>query len=210
MNYSGSTGYGRAYRERLYRRWGDIDVADCVAAAKHLADIDRVDSSRMAIRGGSAGGYVALLALANYDVFSAGGIYYGVTDALAFTKVTHKFESGYDEWLLGELEGNEELYRERSPISHLEKYAHPMIFFQGLDDKVVPPSQTERMVEALNERGLPYAYLMFDGEGHGFKKAESIKRSLEAELNFYRRIFGIPTDIGSEPVNIMNFEEDTP
>ncbi len=210
INYSGSTGYGKAYRERLAGRWGEIDVADCANAAQHLAGQGYVDPERMAIRGGSAGGYVAMLALALYDTFSTGAIYYGVSDAEAFKDVTHKFEAGYDDWLIGPYDGNEELYRNRSPVHQLDNLNRGMIFFQGLDDKVVPPSQTEKMIAALAEKSLPYAYLMFEGEGHGFRGSEAIERSLEAELFFYLAIFGIPGDVSIAPIEIhnMGLEED--
>ena len=147
-----------------------------------------------------------MLALALYDTFSTGAIYYGVSDAEAFQDVTHKFEAGYDDWLLGPYEGNEDLYRNRSPVHQLEKLTHGMIFFQGLDDKVVPPSQTEKMVAALAEKGLPYAYLAFEGEGHGFRGSETIQRSLEAELYFYFVVFAIPLDSSIAPVEIHNME----
>lgn len=206
INYSGSTGYGKAYRERLAGRWGEIDVADCAYAAQYLAKQGYVNPERMVIRGGSAGGYVAMLALALYDTFSTGAIYYGVSDTEVFKDITHKFEAGYDDWLLGPYEGNEELYRNRSPVHQLDKLNRGMIFFQGLDDKVVPPSQTEKMVAALAEKGLPYAYLTFEGEGHGFRGSKTIQQSLEAELYFYSVLLGIPVDSSIVPVEIHNME----
>jgi dipeptidyl aminopeptidase/acylaminoacyl peptidase len=195
VNYGGSTGYGRAYRERLNGRWGEVDVADCVAAACALVADGRADARRLAITGGSAGGYTTLCALTFHDVFAAGASHYGVSDLEALAKETHKFESRYLDRLIGPWPEAAALYRSRSPIHHVERLSCPIIFFQGQDDAVVPPSQAELMVEALRRKGLPVAYLTFEGEQHGFRKAETIQTVLRAELAFYGRIFGfLPAD----------------
>jgi dipeptidyl aminopeptidase/acylaminoacyl peptidase len=204
VNYGGSTGYGRAYRERLKGNWGIVDTADCVAAAKYLVERGSVDGSKLAIRGGSAGGYTTLAVLTFYDLFTAGASYYGVADAEALARETHKLESRYLDGLIGPYPEAQELYRQRSPIHHTERLSCPVILFQGLEDKVVPPSQAELMVEALKAKGLPYAYLAFEGEQHGFRKAETIQRCLEAELYFYARIFGFELADPVEPIEIEN------
>jgi dipeptidyl aminopeptidase/acylaminoacyl peptidase len=195
VNYGGSVGFGRAYRELLTHQWGVVDVEDCVAGARFLVQQGLADGDRLAIRGGSAGGFTALAALAFHDVFKAGASYYGVADLRALDADTHKFESRYNNDLLGPIETREALYLARSPIHHAHRISCPVIFFQGLDDKVVPPAQSERMVEALRARGIPVAYLPFEGEGHGFRRKESLQRALEAELAFYARVFGFePAD----------------
>ena len=204
VNYGGSTGFGRAYRERLHGRWGIVDVDDCVGAARFLADSGRVDPDRLIIRGGSAGGYTTLAALAFRDTFRAGASLYGIGDLMALARDTHKFESRYLDRLIGPLLDSESVYRERSPVHHLDEFDCPIIFFQGLDDKVVPPNQAEAMVDALDAKGLPVAYLAFEGEGHGFRKAETIVRALEAELHFYGRVFGFTPADDIEPVPIRN------
>ena len=190
VNYGGSTGFGRAYRELLSGQWGIVDVEDCVAGARHLADQGLADAERLAIRGGSAGGYTTLAALAFHDVFKAGASYYGVGDLRALDADTHKFESRYTTDLLAPLPERERLYAERSPIHAADRLSCPVIFFQGLDDKVVPPAQAETMVAALRAQGIPVAYLAFEGEGHGFRKKETVQRALEAELSFYAQVFG--------------------
>ena len=190
VNYSGSTGFGRAYRDRLQGQWGIIDVEDCVHAALHLAERGLVDRDRMAISGGSAGGYTVLCALTFHDVFRAGASSYGIGDLEALARDTHKFESRYMDWLVGEWPEQAELYRARSPIHHTALLNCPVIFLQGAEDKVVPPNQAEAMVAALKEKGLPVAYLLFEGEGHGFRKAENVRAALEAELSFYGQVFG--------------------
>jgi dipeptidyl aminopeptidase/acylaminoacyl peptidase len=200
VNYGGSTGYGRAYRELLKGRWGIVDVEDCVAAARHLAGAGRVDPARMAIRGGSASGYTTLRALVAYDVFKAGASHYGVSDLAGLDADTHKLESRYTEWLVAPPPERERLYRERSPLLHADRLSCPVIFFQGLDDKAVPPAQSATMVRALKDRGIPVAYLTFEGEGHGFRKAETIRRCLEAELYFYGRVFGFEPADRIDPV----------
>jgi dipeptidyl aminopeptidase/acylaminoacyl peptidase len=204
VNYGGSTGFGRAYRDALKGQWGVIDVEDCVAGARHLAAQGVVDPERLVIRGGSAGGLTTLCALAFHDVFKAGASYYGVSDLKGLDADSHKFESHYNEYLIAPMPEADRLYRERSPINHTDKLRRPMIFFQGLDDKVVPPPQSEVMVEALRARGVPVAYLTLEGEGHGFRKADSIARTLDAELYFYLRVFGIPAPQGLAPVEIEN------
>ncbi|HYP40942.1 MAG TPA: S9 family peptidase [Chloroflexia bacterium] len=204
VNYGGSTGYGRAYRQRLNGQWGVVDLNDCVNGALYIVKQGRADKARLAIRGGSAGGYTTLCALTFSNVFSAGASYYGIADLSIFVHDTHKFESRYLERLVGPYPEKEELYRERSAINHIERLSAPVIFFQGLEDKVVPPNQAEMMVAALREKGVPVAYLPFEGEQHGFRRAENIKRSLDAELYFYSRIFGFETADEIEPVQIEN------
>jgi dipeptidyl aminopeptidase/acylaminoacyl peptidase len=179
-------------------------VEDCVAGARYLADQGLVDRERLVIRGGSAGGLTTLCALAFHDVFKAGASYYGVSDLKGLDADSHKFESHYNEYLIAPQPQADVLYRERSPINHTDKLKRPMIFFQGLDDKVVPPPQSEVMVEALRARGVPVAYMTLEGEGHGFRKLDSIVRTMEAELYFYLRVFGIPVPHGLAPVAIEN------
>jgi dipeptidyl aminopeptidase/acylaminoacyl peptidase len=190
VNYGGSTGFGRAYRQLLSGQWGIVDVEDCIAGARHLVEHGLVDGERLAIRGGSAGGYTTLAALAFHDVFKAGASHYGVGDLRALDADTHKFESQYTNDLLAPFPERERLYLERSPIHAADRLACPVIFFQGLDDKVVPPAQAEAMVAALQARGIPVAYLPFEGEGHGFRRKETVQRALEAELSFYAQVFG--------------------
>ena len=204
VNYGGSTGYGRAYRNRLRGQWGVVDVDDCVNAARHLAGRGLVDANRLAIRGGSAGGYTTLCALAFRNAFHAGASYYGVSDLVAMHHDTHKFESQYDHTLVGPYPERADLYRARSPLQFADRIKAPVIFFQGLEDKIVPPNQSEMMVEALRAKGVPVAYIAFEGEQHGFRRVATIRRSLEAELYFYSRIFGfVPAD-EIEPVPIEN------
>ncbi|MDH4211133.1 MAG: S9 family peptidase [candidate division WOR-3 bacterium] len=204
VNYGGSTGFGRPFRERLKGRWGIVDVDDCVNGAKYLVDKSLVDGNRVIIRGGSAGGYTTLCALTFRDFFKAGASYYGVSDLEALARDTHKFESRYLDSLVGPYPEASETYRERSPLYHAERLSAPVIFFQGLEDKVVPPDQAEKLVTALREKGIPVAYLAFEGEQHGFRRAENIKRALEAELYFYSRIFGFELREDVEPINIEN------
>jgi dipeptidyl aminopeptidase/acylaminoacyl peptidase len=185
VNYGGSTGFGREYRERLYGNWGIVDVDDCVNGAKFLAEMGLVDAQRAVITGGSAGGYTTLAALVFRDVFAGGASYYGVSDAIALAHDTHKFESRYLDWLIGPYPEMAERYRERSPIYHAERLSKPVIFFQGEEDKIVPPNQSEAMVEVLRRKGCPVGYFLFSGEQHGFRKADTIKRCLDAELAFY-------------------------
>jgi dipeptidyl aminopeptidase/acylaminoacyl peptidase len=204
VDYRGSTGYGRAYRNELRGQWGVFDTDDCIAAARHLADAGLVDGSRLAIRGGSAGGYTTLCALTFHDVFAAGCSLYGVADAEALARDTHKFESRYLDRLIGPYPESAELYRQRSPIHHTDQLSAPMILLQGLEDAVVPPAQAEAMVEALRRRGVPFAYLPFAGEQHGFRQAATIQRAAEAELYFYGRIFGFEPADDLEEVPIEN------
>jgi len=195
VNYGGSTGFGRAYWQRLSGQWGIVDVEDCIAGARHLVDAGLADGERLAIRGGSAGGYTTLAALAFHDVFKAGASYYGVGDLRALDADTHKFESRYTTDLLAAMPERERLYAERSPIHAAERLSCPVIFFQGLDDKVVPPAQAATMVAALRAQGIAVAHLEFEGEGHGFRKKETVQRTLEAELSFYAQVFGFePAD----------------
>jgi dipeptidyl aminopeptidase/acylaminoacyl peptidase len=207
VNYGGSTGFGRAYRDALKGQWGVIDVDDCVAGARYLATRGMVDADRLVIRGGSAGGLTTLCALTFHDVFKAGASYYGVSDLKGLDNDSHKFESHYNEYLIAPQPEAEMLYLLRSPINHADQLKRPMIFFQGLDDKVVPPQQSEVMVNALREAGVPVAYLTLEGEGHGFRKADSIVRTLEAELYFYLRVFGIESPEALAPVAIDNLPE---
>lgn len=204
VNYGGSTGFGRAYRRRLDGQWGIVDVEDCIAAAVHLAEAGLVDRNRIVIRGGSAGGFTTLAALTSSTVFKAGASLYGVADLMLLARDTHKFESRYLDRLIGPLPQAEALYRARSPINHLDRLACPIIFFQGMDDKTVPPNQAETMVAAMEARGLPVAYYAFEGEGHGFRKALTLKRVLELELDFYGRVFGFDVPNLSERVVIEN------
>jgi dipeptidyl aminopeptidase/acylaminoacyl peptidase len=191
VNYGGSTGFGRAYRQRLNGNWGVVDTTDCINAARFLAGEGRVDGARLVIRGGSAGGYTTLCALTFHDDFAAGASYFGIADLVPFAAGgTHKFECAYEHTLIGPWPEAEELYRERSPINHVEMLSTPMLVLQGAEDVIVPPAQAELMVGALRAKGLPYAYLLFEGEQHGFRKADTIRRAAEAELSFYAQILG--------------------
>jgi dipeptidyl aminopeptidase/acylaminoacyl peptidase len=204
VNYGGSTGYGRSYRERLNGNWGVVDVDDCVNGAKFLAGQGRVDPSRLVIRGGSAGGYTTLAALTFRDAFKAGASYYGISDLEALEKEGHKFESRYSHSLVAPYPKGRELYLQRSPIHYTDRLSCPIILFQGLEDKVVPPNQAEMMYDAVKAKGLPVAYVPFEGEQHGFRKAENIKRSLDGELYFYSRVFGFDLADKVDPVHIEN------
>jgi dipeptidyl aminopeptidase/acylaminoacyl peptidase len=207
VNYGGSTGYGRAYRERLNGQWGIVDVDDCVNAVRYLIQRGEVDPHRVTITGGSAGGYTTLSALTFRDVFTAGSSYYGVSDLEALAQDTHKFESRYLDNLIGPYPERADVYRERSPIHFTESLSCPLILFQGLEDKVVPPNQAERMFEAVKAKGIPVAYLAFEGEQHGFRRAENIKKVLEGELYFYSKIFKfVPAD-KIEPIVIENLPD---
>lgn len=202
VNYRGSSGYGREYRNKLRGGWGVVDTEDCVKAALHLAEQGEADRERLAIRGGSAGGYATLCALTFYDDLAAGASYYGVGDLAALARDTHKFESRYLDRLVGPYPERADLYRERSPLEHVENLQVPVILFQGLEDAVVPPNQAETMVAALTRNGVPHAYLAFEGEQHGFRRAETNIRCLEAELYFYGRIMGFEPAGNPEPVEI--------
>jgi dipeptidyl aminopeptidase/acylaminoacyl peptidase len=198
VNYRGSSGYGRAYRDALKGRWGIVDVEDCIAAARHLADAGHVDPDRVVISGGSAGGYTTLCALVFHDEFAAGASYFGVGDLIALAEHTHKFESRYLDGLVGPYPESEDTYRLRSPVFHTDELACPVILFQGLDDEVVPPEQAETMAAALAAKRIPHAYIAFPGEGHGFRKAETIARARLAELSFYGQVLGF------EPADAMD------
>jgi dipeptidyl aminopeptidase/acylaminoacyl peptidase len=204
VNYGGSSGYGRRYRERLKGQWGIVDVDDCINGARYLVEKGEVDGGRLAIRGGSAGGYTTLCALTFREAFKAGASHYGISDLEALAKDTHKFESRYLEGLIGPYHEQRNLYVKRSPIHFTDRLACPMILFQGLEDKVVPPSQSEKMFEAVRAKGLPVAYVTFEGEQHGFRKADNIKRALEAELYFYAKIFRFELADSVESVKIEN------
>lgn len=204
VNYGGSTGYGRTYRQRLQGNWGIVDVEDCVNGARYLVKRGWVDGDRMAISGGSAGGYTTLAALTFWDVFKAGASYYGISDLEVLATDTHKFESRYLEGLIGTYPEQKSIYRERSPIHFTDRLSCPVIFFQGLEDRVVPPNQAQRMVDALRQKGLPVAYVPFEGEQHGFRQAANIKRALDGEFYFYSRIFGYEPAEELEPVAIEN------
>lgn len=194
VNHGGSSGFGRSYRERLNGKWGVVDVEDVVAAVKYLIDAGRVDGKRAAIRGGSAGGFTVLAALAFHDVFRAGANYYGVSDLEALARDTHKFEARYLDRLVAPLPQGRAIYEARAPIRHLEGFKAALITFQGADDKVVPPDQSRAIVAALKAKGVPVAYIEFEGEQHGFRRAENIVRSLESELAFYGKVFGFTPD----------------
>jgi dipeptidyl aminopeptidase/acylaminoacyl peptidase len=200
VNYGGSTGYGRAYRQELDGQWGIVDVEDCVAAAEHLAAEGHADGERLAIRGGSAGGYTTLAALTFHDAFAAGASHYGIADLGALARDTHKFESRYLDGLVGPYPEAKDVYEARSPIEHTDRLSCTLIVFQGLEDQVVPPNQAEMMIAALAAKGVPHAYVPFEGEQHGFRKAENIVRALEAELWFYGRVFGFDPADQIEPV----------
>ena len=204
VNYRGSTGYGRAYRERLNGQWGLVDVADAVNAARALVAEGKADPARLIIRGGSAGGYTTLAALAFHDVFSAGASYYGISDIEILAHDTHKFESRYLDSLIGPYPAMRDVYRARSPLHAADGLDCALILFQGLEDKVVPPNQSEMMADAVRRKGLPVAYVTFEGEQHGFRRVESIVRSLEAELDFYGAVFGFTPADAIAPVAIDN------
>jgi dipeptidyl aminopeptidase/acylaminoacyl peptidase len=192
VNYRGSTGYGRAFRNLLLGQWGLADVEDCVAVARHLAEQGLVDVDRLLIRGGSAGGFTTLAALAFHDVFAAGASHYGVADLGLLAEETHKFEARYLDRLVGPWPEARAIYDERSPINHLDGIDRPLAVFQGSEDAIVPPNQAELIVDALRARGVPVAYVLFDGEGHGFRQADNIRASLDGELSFYAQVLGFP------------------
>jgi dipeptidyl aminopeptidase/acylaminoacyl peptidase len=207
VNYGGSTGYGREYRERLRGSWGIVDTVDCINAARYLIERGDADPARVGVRGGSAGGYTTLNALTRFDFFSAGASFFGLADLETFaTGGTHKFESRYLDSILGPYPQLRDVYRERSPIHHVDDLSCPVILLQGMEDAIVPPEQAEVIVAALRRRGLPFAYLAFAGEQHGFRKAGNIVRAQEAELYFYGRVFGFTPADEIEPVDIENLE----
>jgi dipeptidyl aminopeptidase/acylaminoacyl peptidase len=206
VDYRGSTGYGRRYREALKGRWGVADLDDVVACARFLADAGRVDPRRMAIRGESAGGYTTLAALTfRPGVFSAGASHYGVADLAALAAETHKFESRYMDALIAPWPEGAEVYAERSPINHVDALNTPLAVFQGAEDRVVPPQQAELIVAALDKQGVPHAYVLFEGEQHGFRRAENIRAALDAELSFYAQVWGfeLPPDEGIRPIKLL-------
>jgi dipeptidyl aminopeptidase/acylaminoacyl peptidase len=202
VNYGGSTGFGRVYRELLNGAWGIVDVEDCVAAAAHLAEAGEADGRRLAIHGRSSGGFTVLCALAFHRGFAAGASYYGVADAETLAADTHKFESRYLDSLIGPYPAAASTYRKRSPINHVNRIRAPVILFQGLEDEVVPPAQAEQMVAALTKNEVPHTYIAFEGEQHGFRLSETVIRCLEAELSFYAQVFGFEPADTIEPVEI--------
>jgi dipeptidyl aminopeptidase/acylaminoacyl peptidase len=206
VDYRGSTGYGRRYRDALRGRWGVADLDDVVSCARWLADAGRVDPARMAIRGGSAGGYTTLAALTfRPGVFAAGASHYGVADLAALAADTHSFESRYLDGLIAPWPAGADVYAARSPIHHTDALDTPLAVFQGDEDRVVPPEQAEMMVAALRDKGVPHAYLLFPGEQHGFRKAENIRAALDGELSFYAQVLGfeLPGEEGIEPIEVV-------
>jgi dipeptidyl aminopeptidase/acylaminoacyl peptidase len=204
VNYGGSTGYGRQYRERLNKKWGLVDVDDCVNGARYLADRGEVDGDRLIITGGSAGGYTTLCALTFRNAFKAGASHFGISNTESMARDTHKYESQYLTGLLGPYPERRDIYYDRSPINFPERLSCPVIFFQGLEDKVVPPDQAETMVEAIRAKKIPVSYVAFAGEQHGFRQAKNIKRALDGELYFYSKVFGFDLAEPVEPVEIEN------
>jgi len=208
VNYRGSTGFGRWYWYQLKERWGQVDIEDATLATLHAVSLGLADMKKLIIHGGSAGGYTTLAALAFKDVFSAGASHYGVSDLEMLARDTHKFESGYLEWLIGPYPKEEALYKERSPINYVDQLSCPIIFFHGLEDKVVPINQAEMMVEALEKKGIPVSFVPFEGEGHGFRYPSNIKKSLDMELYFYSQVFGfdLPDKVETVPIVNLNTE----
>lgn len=204
VNYSGSAGFGREYRDRLKGRWGVVDVHDCISGTLAMGTERLADPARLAIRGGSAGGFTALAALTMSNVFNAAISQYGIADLEALAKDTHKFESRYIDSLIGPYPEDRHLYLERSPINHLDQLSAPILLLQGTEDMVVPPEQAEMLAAAARRRGLPVALIMFEGEGHGFRKAETIKAAIEAQIYFLGRIFGFEPADQVPPISIDN------
>jgi dipeptidyl aminopeptidase/acylaminoacyl peptidase len=207
VDYGGSTGYGRQYRKALEGTWGIVDVEDCCAAAEYLVANGLVDGNRLAIRGGSAGGFTTLAALAFKDTFHAGANHFGVSDMGALAAETHKFESRYLDSLVGPYPEAKAIYDERSPINHVEGFAVPLITFQGLEDAVVLPNQSERICQALDAKGVPHAYLAFEGEQHGFRRADTIRTVHDAELSFYGQVFGFEPHGVAQPVQLNHADK---
>jgi dipeptidyl aminopeptidase/acylaminoacyl peptidase len=205
VNYGGSSGYGRAYRLRLNGEWGVVDVDDCINAARYLVEHGEADENRVWITGGSAGGYTVLLSLTQRNFYSTGASHYGIGDLELFIKETHKFEAHYCDTLIGPYPERADLYRDRSAVHFADNLKRPVILFQGLEDKIVPPSQAEEFVAVCKKKKLPYAYVAFEGEQHGFRKRENIRRSIEGELFFLSRMFGFSAADKIEPVQIENF-----
>jgi dipeptidyl aminopeptidase/acylaminoacyl peptidase len=208
VDYGGSTGYGREYRKRLEGEWGVVDLDDCVNGARWLTERGRVDGERLAIRGGSASGYTTLCAITFSDAFRAGTSYFGIGDLETFVKQTHKFESRYLDRLIGPYPERRDLYHDRSPLNFPERISCPVLILQGAEDRVVPPAQAEQIVDALWERHLPHAYLLFPGEDHGFRSADNIVRSFEAELSFYGQVFGFEPADAIEPIRVEFLDRD--
>jgi dipeptidyl aminopeptidase/acylaminoacyl peptidase len=206
INYRGSTGYGRAFRDSLKQHWGVKDVDDVCAGAQHLVTLGLADPKRLAIKGGSAGGYTVLAALTFKDTFSAGASHYGIGDLETLARDTHKFESRYLDSMIGPYPEQKTLYQQRSPINHAEQLNCPVIFFQGLEDKVVPPNQAEAMHQVLKDKNLAVSYVPFAGEGHGFRGADAVIQALEGELYFYSKVFGfdLPEPISPVPIDNMD------
>jgi dipeptidyl aminopeptidase/acylaminoacyl peptidase len=206
VNYRGSTGYGRAYRDLLKGAWGVADVEDCAAVCRYLVERGDVDPDRLCIRGGSAGGFTTLAALAFHGVFAAGASHYGVADLAVLAEETHKFESRYLDGLVGPLPEARATYEARSPMFHTDRIDRPLVVLQGLDDPVVPPNQAEMIVDALRWRGVPVAYLAFEGEQHGFRQSQNIRAALDGELSFYAQVLGfdLPADEGIPPIEVEN------
>jgi dipeptidyl aminopeptidase/acylaminoacyl peptidase len=206
VNYRGSTGYGRAYRDLLQGTWGVADLEDCVAVCEHLVERGDADPHRLCIRGGSAGGFTTMAALTFHEVFAAGASHYGVADLGVLAAETHKFESRYLDGLVGPWPEARAVYEERSPIFHTDRIDRPLVVFQGLDDPVVPPNQAEMIVDALRTKGVPVAYLAFEGEQHGFRQAQNIRAALDGELSFYAQVLGfdLPPDEGIEAIEVDN------
>jgi dipeptidyl aminopeptidase/acylaminoacyl peptidase len=205
VNYGGSTGYGRAYRTRLNGNWGVVDVDDCINAARYLVAQGHADGDRVSITGGSAGGYTVLLSLTKRDFYNAGASHFGIGDLELFIRETHKFESRYVETLVGPYPERSDLYKDRSAVNFADNLKCPVILFQGLEDKIVPPSQAEEFVAVCKKKKLPYAYVAFEGEQHGFRQEKNIRRSIEGEMYFLSRIFGFTVADEIEPVEIENF-----
>jgi dipeptidyl aminopeptidase/acylaminoacyl peptidase len=206
VNYGGSTGYGRTYRERLNDNWGIVDVDDCINGAKALIERGLVDPERITIRGWSASGYTTLAALTFRDFFKAGASHFGISELGIMARETHKFESRYLDGLVGPYPEASAIYDERSPINAVDQLSCPLILFQGLEDKVVPPNQAEMMYEAVKAKGIPVAHVPFKGEQHGFRQARNIIRAVEGELYFLSRVFAFPLPEAIEPVEIANEE----
>lgn len=204
VNYRGSSGYGRHYRDALKGKWGIADVEDCLAAARYLAESGRIHPDRQAIRGSSAGGFTTLRALQESNLFDAGASYYGVADLSGLAEHTHKFEKHYLDSLVGPYPQAIEIYRERSPVLHADKISSPLLLLQGSEDKVVPPDQAHQMAAALEARGVPYSLILIEGESHGFYAQDSVVRALDAELAFYRSVFGILPDSEGPAIEIHN------
>lgn len=207
VNYGGSTGYGRRYRERLRHNWGVVDVADCAAGASAMADQGRADRARLAIKGGSAGGYTTLRALTATKIFTAGISLYGIGDITALATDTHKFESRYPDSLVGPYPEAADVYADRSPINHVDQLTAPILLLQGTEDKVVPPNQAETFAAAARAKGLPVALIMYEGEGHGFRRSENIVNSVQAQLSFLGRVFGFTPADDLPPIVIENLPE---